>query len=119
MDYTGLAILLCFVLYGVFEYRRRDREYRRMITDMGFGRVPVWKSEEPAPWRLVTLGSLGLLVILFEGYCAVSITKLHSPKYAILLVLLGMFFAMILVFLVLMFIRDVRICRNAAKDRKE
>jgi hypothetical protein len=117
MDFVGSAILASILIYGVLAFQSRHREYRQIITNMGMGIPARGALDRPALWRLCTLGSVGLLLVLGEVIFAVSIIRKPLPTVIIPIVMLGILFALLLIFVVLMFIRDVR--AYASKAWKE
>jgi hypothetical protein len=117
MDYTSILIIIAFLGYGVFQYQRRDREYRAMILQMARGETPVRKSEQPALWKLTALGGVSVLVAGFAIGCFLGVLKRAQAVFMIPMTLIGVFSLIILVLLVLMFVRDLRAFRASQKTR--
>jgi high-affinity Fe2+/Pb2+ permease len=116
MDYTSPAISLLILWYGVYEYRRREKAHRAAVKHLGSGETLRTTGSGPRLWNLVATGSVCVLLAGFTG--VLFYTGVHSRDNSSgTLRIMGGIITVPLLFLVLIFVRDVR--RHAAALRQE
>ena len=114
MDRSSISTLImtaAILLYGLYEYRRRDRRHR---VDMEYLRrriepppgaellVPVWRTVTVALTACVAIGAAGIL--MFKG--------ITIPRYGTPLIFIGCFFLFLAAPLIYMIVRDRRLPRG-------
>jgi hypothetical protein len=111
MDYSSLAITVAILLYGLYEYRRRERIHR---VDMEFLRrriEPPQDSELIVPrWRILTVAVTALITLAVGG--VMVFRGIVTPRYGSPLIVIGCFFLLLAAPLILMILRDRRIPRG-------
>ncbi|HTO95090.1 MAG TPA: hypothetical protein VMM80_11940 [Bacteroidota bacterium] len=106
---TAYTALICAVIivFGFYEYRRREEIHRLRMELLRRGDIPPDTSREWPQGRLLATGLVSLLYAACLGG-VISLTSNVGPKYAGSLATIVALLSLPLLFLVLMFIRDMR-----------
>ena len=113
MDLSSPAISLFIILYGVYEYRRREKAQSATIEKIRSGTTIAPQEPKPIFWKLLTTASVCGLLALFDG--ALLYAGIHSRgKSALDLEIMACMMSVPLLLLVLIFVRDMR--RYALSD---
>ncbi len=118
MDYTGLAVTVAIILYGLLAYRHRERVYRETIAYLRRGERPPERTPGMEVWKLETTGVIGLaalatvVVLVISGFHKAG--RLDTAMLSIALVFAGLF-----VLLALMFRRDLKKYRELRRSGRE
>jgi hypothetical protein len=118
MDFSSPAISLLIVLYGVYEYRRRENMHSATMEHLRRGEIPSAAGPKPRSWSLLTTGSICALLVVFAGI--LFYTGVHSRNSSDwpLEVMGGMMTVPALI-LVLIFVRDLRHSAGPQESEKE
>ncbi len=117
MDFSSIVISLLIAAYGYVEYNDREKAHRLLIERLTSGSPPSAEGPPPA-WKLVTTGSV---CILLTGFAAVLIyTGIRSHNTSgQMLEIMGLMMTLPLFILVLIFVRDVRARSTGDSGGKE
>jgi len=107
MDLSSPAISLLIILYGVFEYRRREKAHGAMVEKIRSGASIAPPVPRSALWKLITTGSVSLLLALFAGGLLDAAMHSGGSSGAPLEIMAAMI-SVPLLLLVLIFVRDIR-----------
>ena len=117
MDYTGLAVTVAIIVYGVLAYRHRERVYWETITYLRRGKKPPERTPWREAWKMETKGVIGLaalatvIVLVVSGFHKAG--RLDTAMLSIALVFAGLF-----VLLSWMFLRDLRKYREFKRSAR-
>jgi len=118
MDFDSIVISLLIVCYGLYEYRRREKAHSAALERLRRGEVRPAAGPRYRPWRLLTTGSVCLLLAGFSA--GLFYTGAHSRSNAARpLEIMGFMITVPLVILVMIFVRDLRAYTASQHDRKE
>ena len=111
MDYSSPIIAAAILLYGTFEYRRRERLHRLDMEYLRRGIEPPPESELLVPlWRTLTVALTACIAI---GAAGVLIFKgITHPEYGAPMIFIALFFISLAAPLVYMIVRDRRLPRG-------
>ena len=110
MDYHNLILPAALVVYAAFEYQRREQAHRKRLELLKRDIEPPEAPGGSVLARIVTYGLTGLL-LMFMIYLFTRmgiVMRAHSPAF----LLWPAAFAIILVFVVLILVRDIRTYRT-------
>ena len=117
MDYTGLAITVGIIVYGVLAYRHRERVYWETVTYLRRGQRPPDRTPRIEAWKLGTTGAVGLAVLATAVVLAnlgLRHGRLNPATLSIALIFAGLF-----VLLARMFLRDLKKYREFKRSARE
>jgi high-affinity Fe2+/Pb2+ permease len=116
MDFSSVTISALILLYGVYEYRRREKAHSAAMEHLRRGEAYSGVESAPPAWNLITTGSV---CVLLAGFAAMLFyTGLHSHNNSAgPLEIMGGMMTVPLVILVLIFVRDLR--RHAGSQLRE
>lgn len=110
MDYTSVFTGIAIVLYGVFEYRRRERKYRLALEYLRRNIEPPAEAGEIVPrWRIVTLSLTAFITVAAAG---ILMFKGITNRYGAPLIVIACIFFFLAVPLLFMIVRDRRMPRG-------
>jgi len=103
------------LIYGFYEYRRREETHRLRMELLRRGDIPPDTSRQ---WPQGALIASGLVTLLYAASLGgvLFLTLKVGPKYAVSIRSIVAFLSLPLLFLVLMFLRDLR---RFVRNRKE
>ena len=111
MDYPTLSTVAAILLYGRFEYRRRERKHLHEMEYLRRNIEPPPESEGSVPrWRIVTLGITAFITIAAAGF--LIFMGATTPRYGTGLIVIGCIFLSLAVPLLYMIVRDSHIPRG-------
>jgi hypothetical protein len=118
VDYSSTLISLLIILYGLYEYRRRERAHSAALERLSRGETLSIQETRPALWRLFTTGSV---CIALAAFAALLITTgLRSGDSASQpLGIMGCMVLPPLLLLLLILVRDVREYKALRREEKE
>jgi hypothetical protein len=107
MDLSSPVISLLIVCYGAYEYQRREKAQREAMELLRRGEVPSPAGSKPRPWRLLTTGSVCVLLAGFVSllFYAGAAWRRNSARP---LEIMASLIAVPLAILVMIFVRDLR-----------
>lgn len=115
MDFSSLFTVVGILLYGAYEYHRREQLHRKVLRDLREGKPPVVQETKPAVLKLWTTGIVsGILLLSVLGFLFLRPRIIYGGEY--LYILAFMFFTIFLL-LLLMFLRDIRVRHNNSITR--
>jgi high-affinity Fe2+/Pb2+ permease len=111
MDYSSLIIAAAIAVYGIWEYRRRERQHRIDIEFLMRGIEPPPETDLKVPrWRIATVA---ITACIAGGAAAVVIYKgATHPGYRAPLIIIGCIFLSLAAPLVYIIVRDIRLPRG-------
>jgi len=115
MDYTGLAILLGIILYGAFEYHRREQLHKEAMAYLKRDLEPPAVSDKPQQWKIWTTGAVATLLLLFVLTLFVFTAKAGLEKGGPYL-LVASPLTLILLLLLLIVRRDLKALHRATRE---
>jgi hypothetical protein len=111
MDYSSLIITVAILIYGLFEYRRREQRHRIDMEFLRRGITPPQESELVVPrWRIATVAMTAFFtfatagILIFKG--------ITHPGYRTPLFVIACVFLALSAPLVYMIVRDRRAPRG-------
>ena len=111
MDYSSLIIAAAIALYGVYEYRRRERQHRVDIEFLRRGIEPPPEADLMVPrWRIATVAITACITIGAAGF--VIFKGITHPGYGTPLIAIGGMFLSLAAPLVYIIVRDIRLPRG-------
>lgn len=112
MDWTSLILALAIALYGLLEYRKRERLQKERIEAIRKGILPPFEPPPPQFWRVLTTGAVEVALIGLNGW--IWYRALIGGGYFGAYAALGIFFtAMALVVLVMLVNQITRMMKKA------
>ena len=118
MDFSSPAISVLIVLYGAYEYRRRENLHGELMDYLRRGEIPPGGGSKTSLWRVITTASTCALFAGFAGMLFYA--GMHSPDSSgIPLEIMGGMITAPVVILVLIFVRDRRQFAGTRKGKKE
>lgn len=104
MDYSGLAITVGIIIYGIFEYQRREHVHKEVMAYLKRDQMPPDRTPKPEAWRLVTTGSVGVLLL---GMTVVFVKLgMHNGRLNPASLPITLIFAALFLLVARMFVRD-------------
>jgi hypothetical protein len=104
MDYTGLAITVGIIIYGIFGYQRREKLHKQVMEYLKRDMRPPDLTPKPEAWKLVTTGSTGVLLL---GMTVVFVRlALHHGRLNPATLPITLIFAALFLLVARMFVRD-------------
>jgi hypothetical protein len=110
MDYGSLAITIAIIVYGVVEYRRRERLHRTELALVRRGETPPTREPQHPALALASIGATGILILVSEGVLIYAGSRF--PRNFKPLAVVGVIFLLILIPVISMFRRDLRRYRS-------
>ena len=118
MDFDSIVISLLIVCYGVYEYQRREKAHSVAMERLRRGEVLPTAGSGPRSWRLLTTGSVCLLLAGFAA--ALLYTGMHSHNSSARpLEIMAFMISVPLMILIMIFVRDLRTHIVSKHDGKE
>jgi len=117
MDYTGLAIAVGIIVYGILAYRHRERVYWETVTYLRRGQRPPDRTPRIEAWKLVTTGAVGLAVL--ATVVILANLGFHHGRLNPATLLIALVFAGFFVLLAWMFLRDLKKYREFKGSGRE
>jgi hypothetical protein len=106
MDFSSLSTVAGILLYGAYEYRRREQLHRIVLQNLREGIPPVVPETRPAVLKLWTTGIIsGILLLSGLGLLFLRPRIIYGGEF--LYILAFMFFTIFLL-LLLILLRDIR-----------
>jgi hypothetical protein len=115
MDYTGLAIAVAIVVYGVLAYRHRERVYWETVTYLRRGERPPERTARMEVWRLETTGAIGLAALVVVVILA-NAGFHHGGRLNAAIASVALAFSGLFVLLSWMFLRDLKKYRESKRS---
>ncbi len=111
MDYSSPVIAAAIAVYGIYEYRRRERRHRLDMEFLKRRIVPPPEADLKVPrWRILTVA---ITVCIAIGAAGVVIYKgITHPGYGTPLIVIGCIFLLLAGPLLSMVARDIRLPRG-------
>jgi len=111
MDYSSLIIAAAIVLYGVYEYRRRERRHRFDLEFLKRRIEPPPETELMVPrWRIATVAITACIAIGAAGF--VMFKGITHHGYGRPLIVIGCVFLSLAAPLLYIIVRDIRLPRG-------
>ena len=114
MDHSSISTLIwtaAILLYGIYEYRRRDRRHRLDMEYLRRRIEPPPESELLVPlWRTVTVAITAFIAIGAAGF--LMLTGIRHPEYRTPMIVIGCVFLSLAAPLIYMIVRDRRLPRG-------
>ena len=115
--YSSLFWAVSIIVYGIFEYQRREQNHRMTLLALKYGKEPPSFEPKPQIWKLFTTGFVVLILL------AASIGLIVWSRHIIhggwtLYILAGLFLA-IFAPLAYVLVRDIQAYRNLHKSKGE
>jgi hypothetical protein len=111
MDYPTLSVVAAILLYGRFEYRRRERKHQFEMEYLRWNFEPPPEAEEIVPrWRIVTVAITACIAICAAG--VLIFKAITHPGYGTPLIVIGCIFLLLAVPLISMIVRDSHTLRG-------
>ncbi len=106
MDFSSLFTVTGILLYGAYEYHRRERLHRTILQNLREGIPPVVPEIKPEVLKLWTTGIVsGVLLLISLGLLYLRPRIIYGGEYFYILAF--MFFTIFLL-LLLILLRDIR-----------
>lgn len=110
MDYGSLSIVAAIVLYGTFEYHRREQRHREAMSYLRRGEQPPARPGNHLLVSLMTTGAVGVLLLVSGSMLIIHGVRI--PRYGASIVPIGLIFALLAIPVIVMFVRDLRLYRS-------
>ena len=111
MDYSSLVITAAIAVYGIWEYRRRERRHRLDIEFLRRGIEPPPETDLVVPrWRIATVAITACIAICAAG--VVIYKGAAHPGDRTPLIVIGCIFLALAAPLVYVIARDIRLPRG-------
>ena len=117
MDYTGLAMTVGIIVYGVLAYRHRERVYWETVTYLRRGQRPPDRTPRNEAWKLGTTGAIGLAVL--AAVVILANLGLHHGRLNPATLSIALIFAALFVLLAWTFLRDLKKYREFKRSDRE
>lgn len=106
MDFYSLFTVVGILLYGAYEYHRREQLHRSVLQNLREGILPVAPETKPAVLKLWTTGIVsGILLLTCLGLLFLRPRIIYGGEFVYILA--SMFFTIFLL-LLLILLRDIR-----------
>ncbi|MDP2886336.1 MAG: hypothetical protein Q8P51_15075 [Ignavibacteria bacterium] len=106
MDFSSLFTVVGILLYGAYEYHRREQLHRAVLQNLREGIPPVVSETKPAVLKLWTTGIVsGILLLTSLGLPFLRPRIIYGGDY---LYILAFVFFTIFLLLLLILLRDIR-----------
>jgi hypothetical protein len=106
MDWTGLAITVGILVYGILVYQRREQKHRVVLAYLRRGEEPPDSTEMPGLVRLVAVAVVGVWIL--AGSVTSAVWAVQHGKVNVVTVLVAVIFLLLFGALVKSFVIDVR-----------
>ncbi len=114
MDHSSISTLIwtaAILLYGIYEYRRRERRHRLDMEYLRRRIEPPPESELLVPlWRTVTVAITAFIAIGAAGF--LMLTGIRHPEYRTPMIVIACVFLSLAAPLIYMIVRDRRLPRG-------
>jgi hypothetical protein len=111
MDYSSPIIAAAILLYGTYEYRRRERQHRLDMEYLRRGIDPPHESELVVPrWRILTVALTACIAIGAAGFLIFK--GITHPGYMAPMIIIALLFLSLAAPLIYMIVRDRRLPRG-------
>ena len=111
MNSSDLTVIFCILMYGAFQYWRRETEHRHTIIRLRKGLELPQQERKPEVYRLWTTGFVAFILLACSLGALVFVLRLgirHGGPY----LMFPLMFFPIFIMLVLMLIRDIKMRRQ-------
>ena len=116
MDFGSLAMAMGIALYGLIEYRRRERVHRTELAYVRRGETPPRTTPRYPVLTLVTTAGTAALLLVSAALLIVRGPGL--PRYGASIAAIGVIFLILSVPVSFMLIRDLRTFRSRRRTER-
>jgi hypothetical protein len=118
MDLNTLLFIVCIVAYTTYEYKKREKKHRMAITSVRAGLEPLEEMNIPNLRRLFAIGFVGFVCLATAAGFEYTAIRAEATTAGPLHGLAGIF-ALLLLLVAGMFVRDFRLYREFQRIETE